>query len=1102
MSWVADFHIHSHFSMATSKEGNPVNLCRWAGLKGVSLAGTGDFTHPGWRNELKEELIPAEPGFYRLKNFTGPEIPDQPEVRFIVSGELSTIYKKQDRVRKVHHLILLPSLEDADRISNRIEGLGMNIRSDGRPILGLDSYRLLELVLESCPEAIFIPAHIWTPHFSVFGSNSGFDEINDCYEDLTPYIPALETGLSSDPVMNWRWSALDRFTLVSNSDAHNPQNLAREANLFEGEFSYPGVRSALQNKNSGGFAGTLEFFPEEGKYHYDGHRNCEVCWTPEETRQGSGLCPICGRKVTVGVLHRVAELADRAEGFRPEGAKPFQSLVPLREVIASSINLGVGSRRVEEIYFRLLQQFGPELTVLRETAVSEIARKGGPLLAEGIRRLRAGEVETRPGYDGEYGVISVLREDDRLALQGQAALFETESKLGSWRKNTSLREVTAEAVRKAGNLIPDKSSTVVHSGLSSEQQEAINSQQGTVIVIAGPGTGKTRTLVERIAALIRNGGNPSEITGVTFTNKAAAEMKIRVGNMLAGDKRVNKINLGTFHSLSWKLLNLNPDGVFRLLDEIEAREIVEEILRQNRIPMTAREASLMISLIKNKFLWEEDFVIPEPVQELYRAYQECLEVYHRWDFDDVILKAAALWEENPVWLEPLKKQFIHLLVDEFQDLNLLQYKLVKLWAKESQSLLVIGDPNQSIYGFRGASSQFFDEMIRDFPDAAPLRLSRNYRSSAVVIKASNAFVDPIYHQTSQDDQNAGQKITWLETPSEKSAGKAVVNEIINLLGGSTMISAHGGRKGGRRNQRGPEGVYGLDDFAILYRTGKQAEALELALTVEGLPYRVVGQTVTLEASPVKEFLAFFRYLVNPEDLFLLRSTLKFPSWGLSPTEISDLVQLYTKKPADALEEYPDYLLSAGLAPELINKVRQFQGVAGYYRSQLERSNREIVEDWILRMGLMEVEELEHLKRISENYKNIKEFLNFLPLSQEADLWRKGHKTTGTEAITLSTIHASKGLEFPVVFVVGVEEGLLPLGTEPSPETVAEEQRLFYVSLTRAKEVLYLVNSQYRFRYGENNAVEVSRFLKMIPGDLVEKVEWHKQNQKVKQLELF
>ncbi|HOP75005.1 MAG TPA: endonuclease Q family protein [Bacillota bacterium] len=398
--------------MATSKLCDPVNLHRWAGLKGITLVGTGDFTHGGWRRELRENLVEAEPGFYRLRKEHQPEIPDQPDARFVISGEISSIYKKNGRTRKVHNLILLPSLEAADALSAKLESLGMNLHSDGRPILGLDSYRLFQMTLDVCPEAIFIPAHIWTPHFSVFGSNSGFDLIEECYEDLTPCISALETGLSSDPAMNWQWSALDRFRLISNSDAHNPQNLGREATVFEAELSYQGLRKALQGDATDRLAGTVEFFPEEGKYHYDGHRNCGISFTPEQTAQHNGLCPVCGKKVTVGVFNRITALADRPLGFQPEGAQPFQRLIPLKEIIGDVYNVGVNTRKVDTVYWALLREFGPELVILRDTDIERLTQFDSAI-GMAISRLRNGQVSIIPGYDGQYGVISVISEEER-----------------------------------------------------------------------------------------------------------------------------------------------------------------------------------------------------------------------------------------------------------------------------------------------------------------------------------------------------------------------------------------------------------------------------------------------------------------------------------------------------------------------------------------------------------------------------------------------------------------------------------------------------------------------------------------------------------------
>ena len=1096
MPWVADLHIHSHFSMATSKECNPENLYRWAGLKGVSLVGSGDFTHPGWRKELRDNLIPAEPGFYRLKDNKAPEIPGRPEVRFVITGELSTIYKKNGRVRKVHHLVILPSLEAADHISDQLEEIGMNIRADGRPILGMDSHRLLELILNACPEVIFIPAHIWTPHFSVFGSNSGFDDILECYEDLTQYIFALETGLSSDPAMNWRWSALDRFTLVSNSDAHNPTNLAREANLFNGEFSYQGLKNALQRKDGAGFTGTLEFFPEEGKYHYDGHRNCEVCLTPEETILKAGICPVCGRKVTVGVLHRVIELADRPFGFKPEGSSSYESLVPLREIIGSAIHSGITSQKVERLYFDLLRSFGPELMVLRETNLADIAKVSGVLVAEGIRRLRAGEVSVQPGFDGAYGIISVLREDDRQALKGQAALFEPGTVIEKPKGPLlgSIMKEIASQIKQAGELSP------VERELSPEQLEIIHSDHPVSVVIAGPGAGKTRTLVEKISYLIREKDvNPGEITGVTFTNKAAAELKSRIITLFKGDKRVNRLNLGTFHSIAWRILNQNPQPpTFKLVDEYEAREIIEEVLRRNRVPMTAREAALIISLIKNKYLWDTELTIPSKVAEIYQAYQECLQQYQRLDFDDVLLNALELWEENPGWLLPIKQQFRYLLVDEFQDINPIQYKLIKLWAKDNQNLMVIGDPNQSIYGFRGASARFFKELETE-SRAVSFHLSHNYRASSILVKAANSLIPSQYRQTlPQNSQTDPAVIIHLEAPSEKATAKFIVDEINDLLGGSTMISAHNRGGKGNKNNKLYGGSYSFNDVAILYRTSKQAIAIEQALSAAGLPYRVIGPTGTLEASTVKDFLTFFRYLKSPDDLFLLRANLRQPRWGFKNADVDELIDLIMLQSTKQLSN----LLDTGLAAEKFNQLRQFYGVVQYYKAQMSKKTFEIIDDWVLRMDPVETEELERLKKICENYGSMDELFRVLPLAAEADIFRKGDRTVGTETITLSTIHAAKGLEFPVVFITGVEEGLIPYGTEPVPDTVAEEQRLFYVGVTRAKQQLYLLNSRFRTRYGEQIPVEASRFFKLIPSDVLEKMVAKSHDGQAKQLELF
>ena len=411
MKMIADLHIHSRFSMATSKEGTPENLDFWARKKGISLIGTGDFTHPVWREELKERLVSEGNGLYRLRDaYVKEESRKFPGegTRFVVSGEISSIYKKNGKTRKVHNVILLPSLEAADAMAQRLEKIG-NIHSDGRPILGLDSHDLLEMMLDVCPEGILIPAHIWTPHFSVLGAKSGFDSVEECFEELAPYIHALETGLSSDPAMNWRISKLDRYQLVSNSDAHSPSKLGREANLLDIDCSYEGLYQAIRTGE--GLEGTVEFFPEEGKYHFDGHRKCGVSLSPVEAERLGGICPVCGKKLTMGVDHRVEQLADRAEGFVKKDGKKYESLVPLPEVISACMGYSTASKKVQGCFEQMIQTLGTEFDILRNVPSEDIKSCAGERIAEGIENVRTGNVKRIPGYDGEYGKIELFEEN-------------------------------------------------------------------------------------------------------------------------------------------------------------------------------------------------------------------------------------------------------------------------------------------------------------------------------------------------------------------------------------------------------------------------------------------------------------------------------------------------------------------------------------------------------------------------------------------------------------------------------------------------------------------------------------------------------------------
>jgi uncharacterized protein (TIGR00375 family) len=413
MRFIADLHIHSSYSRATSPEMVPEKLWKWAQIKGINVIGTGDFTHPAWFKELTQKLEPLGNGLFRLREeFRGSDVPGScvKDVLFLLTAEISCIYRKADKTRKIHSLIFAPDFESALRINVALSKIG-NLKADGRPILGLDAQELLKIVIDESPSSMFVPAHAWTPHFSVFGAVSGFDSLGECFEELTPHIHAIETGLSSDPPMNRRLSVLDGITLISNSDAHSPARMGREANIFDTGLSYDAIQKAIETEK--GFLGTIEFFPEEGKYHYDGHRLCKTRLAPKEAIDNNYLCPACGKKVTVGVLHRVERLADRREGEAPSGAPPYHSLIPLAEIIAETLGVGRASKAVERAYQGLIEKLGDEFFILMDAPLNDIERAGSPIIREAVARVRAGNVHIAPGYDGEFGTIRIFTDEER-----------------------------------------------------------------------------------------------------------------------------------------------------------------------------------------------------------------------------------------------------------------------------------------------------------------------------------------------------------------------------------------------------------------------------------------------------------------------------------------------------------------------------------------------------------------------------------------------------------------------------------------------------------------------------------------------------------------
>ncbi len=433
MRFVADFHIHSKYSRATSKDMDVDHLDKWARIKGIKVLGTGDFTHYLWLKELKEKLEPAERGLFRLKNsfqsglrgqnniLSKFRIPED-EIRFVLAAEISCIYSKYNKTRKIHLVILAPSFEIVGKINAHLGWIG-NLKSDGRPILGLDAKEALKIVLSVSEDCLVVPAHAWTPHFSVFGSVSGFDSLEECFDEYTKYIFAIETGLSSDPAMNWRLSQLDKITLISNSDSHSPTRIGREANVLDTELDYFSITDVLRKHDLQKFLYTVEFFPEEGKYHYDGHRSCKISFEPEETKKHKGICPVCGKPLTIGVMYRVAQLADRLEGGKPEKTIPFKNLIPLDQIVADALGMGVVSKKVQEAYRELINKLGTEFKILLEASREDISSASSSEIAEGVMRVRERKVKIEPGYDGEYGKIKIFEDEERGDILKQKSLF-------------------------------------------------------------------------------------------------------------------------------------------------------------------------------------------------------------------------------------------------------------------------------------------------------------------------------------------------------------------------------------------------------------------------------------------------------------------------------------------------------------------------------------------------------------------------------------------------------------------------------------------------------------------------------------------------------
>lgn len=1025
--YIADLHIHSHYARATSRECVPEYLDLWARRKGISLVGTGDWTHALWRKELREKLTPCGDGFYTLREeyrLHDDATPEDAHPRFAVTGEISTIYKKNGRTRKVHHVIVLPSLEAADQLSARLERIG-NIHSDGRPILGLDSRDLCALTFDTCAQAIYIPAHIWTPHFSLFGAFSGFDTIEECFGDMTPHIHALETGLSSDPPMNWRLSALDRYTLVSNSDAHSPAKLGREANLLDGDMHYDNLVRALSGEAPSLFRGTIEFFPEEGKYHYDGHRACGVCLSPREALEHQNLCPVCKKRMTIGVSHRVEALSDRPDGFVPDHAPGFENLVPLPEIIAAALGVGAVSAKVTQAYLSLLRALGPEFSILRTASISDIQSAGGELIAEGVKRMREGRIVMHPGFDGEFGHLEVFTPDELLTLKSQLSFLPVRT-LEKRQKPTA--PVIMPKIPMAKETAPRTADT-----LNARQTQAVQALAPAVAVIAGPGTGKTKTLVSRVAYLIaEKGAHPEQISAVTFTNKAAQEMRERLSAIL-GKRVAAKVTIGTFHSLCLHLLR--GWGVQAMLvDSTQARAFAAHVIDMQSLRTSPRALLEAVSRRKNG----QKEALSDAA---FDAYDALLAHNNLLDFDDLLLQVIGWIDADP---SVDLRAFAYVHVDEFQDINPLQFALLKRLWQHSVSRFCIGDPDQAIYGFRGADANCFALLAADFPELLTVRLDTNYRCTPQILSCANALIGHNPAPAPRELHAAlpsGTPVRLVHTPDEFVQGIYIAKEIARLAGGIDMHTAA---------QR--ERVYSFSDIAVLYRTHRQAEVIEHCLRTEGIPCVIVGRDKLLSDPLVCGVTGFFRYLADENNRLALRA---FETIVPDKQQLAALTEAFAPK---AAKEKPAKLIAS-----LISAA-----------------------------GLENGEAAQALLGLASSYERMDALLSALLLGEEADVLRESGKAMQAGAVKLMTLHGAKGLEFPVVFLAGMTQGTLPLDMPGRTGDVAEERRLFFVGLTRAKEELILLSSG-----------EASPFLRELPQDeLQRETIAQKRSAQVKQLSFF
>jgi superfamily I DNA/RNA helicase len=751
--------------------------------------------------------------------------------------------------------------------------------------------------------------------------------------------------------------------------------------------------------------------------------------------------------------------------------------------------VGPASKKATAIYTKLLEQFGPELDILRAVPPEDVARCGEPLVAEALSRMRTGAVEILAGYDGEYGTIHIFSSAEREQLKGQHTLFV----LPATGLSTAQHVTPATSVPPAVAPVAELRTGAVSSTLDEAQRQAVEAETGPVIVVAGPGSGKTRTLTQRIAYLIRQRSVPSEqILAVTFTKRAAAEMQSRLRELLS-IAQVGALRIGTFHRLALDLMRLYEAGPPKIVvDALEARHLLDMALHEAGLKLRPQAVQQAISLAKAAGLRPADLIGQDKLQTAYMAYQEQLQACWACDYDDILLDCLTWLDTNDETAAQVRQHFPYVLVDEFQDVNAVQYRLVKLLAGDGRGLFVIGDPDQAVYGFRGADSQYFRILTQEFPQTRLLQLATNYRSTQTIVRAAGTVIahnsdrQPLHLQAAGD---VGTPLRLYTTPSEVAEGIAVVRQISRMVGGTDMIQAdqHAERSANTRS---------FGDFGVLVRTGQQAEVLEQCFLQEGLPYRLMGHTSFLAARTVRQALAFGRYLLQPTDPLRLLQVLEVEAFQPGKT-----VRATLREQAQAGVVALQALAVA--VPTAASQLQTLAAAVERYHGLLIESPGIFFRRWQEEYGSAEDTELERLICLAERAASLPELFETILLGQEADYeYTRAKGPAPMEAVKVMTLHAAKGLEFPVVFICGMENGLLPMHTTGTE--IAEERRLFYVGLTRARDEVILVRARTRQRHGTRQPSDLSPFVHELPGELLveEDVEVPRQEKRAMQLSLF